>query len=63
MTDDRVRQALEPLTHDSLSPHPHGFFTRLGGVSTGIYESLNTGRGSDDAAPQLPKTAGACARI
>ena len=34
MTDDRVRQALEPLTHDSLSPHPHGFFTRLGGVST-----------------------------
>ena len=53
MINDRVRQALEPLTHDSLSPHPHGFFTRLGGVSTGIYESLNTGRGSDDAAAAI----------
>jgi len=26
----------------------HGFFTRQGGVSTGIYESLNVGRGSAD---------------
>ena len=26
----------------------HGFFTRQGGGSTGIYESLNTGLGSDD---------------
>ncbi len=26
----------------------HGFFTRLGGVSEGLYESLNTGRGSGD---------------
>ncbi|MDO8380904.1 peptidoglycan editing factor PgeF [Phenylobacterium sp.] len=26
----------------------HGFFTRRGGVSTGIYESLNVGRGSAD---------------
>lgn len=26
----------------------HGFFTRRGGVSTGIYASLNTGRGSAD---------------
>lgn len=26
----------------------HGFFTRLGGVSDGIYSSLNTGRGSKD---------------
>ncbi len=26
----------------------HGFFTREGGVSTGIYASLNGGRGSDD---------------
>ena len=49
MTHDRPSQALKPLTHDSLNPLPHGFFTRLGGVSTGIYESLNTGRGSDDA--------------
>ena len=49
MTHDRPSQAPKPLTHDSLNPLPHGFFTRLGGVSTGIYESLNTGRGSDDA--------------
>src|SRR5262244_2473918 len=27
----------------------HGFFTRTGGVSTGCYESLNGGVGSDDA--------------
>ncbi|MBD8891396.1 peptidoglycan editing factor PgeF [Roseibium litorale] len=26
----------------------HGFFTRQGGVSSGIYTSLNTGLGSDD---------------
>ncbi|MBT3791047.1 MAG: peptidoglycan editing factor PgeF [Alphaproteobacteria bacterium] len=26
----------------------HGFFTRKGGVSTGIYEGLNCGPGSDD---------------
>lgn len=28
----------------------HGFFTRQGGVSTGIYDSLNCGYGSGDAA-------------
>jgi hypothetical protein len=26
----------------------HGFFTRRGGVSTGVYDSLNLGRGSND---------------
>ena len=26
----------------------HGWFTRQGGVSTGLYDSLNTGYGSDD---------------
>lgn len=26
----------------------HAFFTRNGGVSTGLYDSLNVGRGSDD---------------
>src|SRR5262245_36768606 len=26
----------------------HGFFSRLGGVSTGIYSSLNCGLGSND---------------
>ncbi len=41
------------LTDDGLSKSGanirHGFFTRRGGVSTGIYEGLNTGFGSDDA--------------
>lgn len=35
-----------------LNDHPkaeHGFFTRMGGVSDGIYKSLNCGPGSGDA--------------
>ena len=39
------------ITHPSLAALPgvrHGFFTRLGGVSTGIYDSLNCGVGSRD---------------
>jgi hypothetical protein len=32
-----------------LSGIRHGFFTRTGGVSHGVYESLNGGVGSDDA--------------
>jgi YfiH family protein len=31
----------------------HGFFTRTGGVSEGIYASLNGGLGSHDAAPRV----------
>ena len=34
----------------SLNGIRHGFFGRKGGVSTGIYESLNIGLGSDDDA-------------
>ena len=33
------------LTHDGIA---HGFFGRKGGVSTGTYASLNTGKGSQD---------------
>lgn len=40
---------IEPLTHTALDGTAHGFFTRQGGVSTGLYESLNTGLGSEDA--------------
>lgn len=38
------------LTHDSLNaPHlRHAFFTRRGGVSSGVYASLNGGTGSND---------------
>lgn len=41
---------LAPVTHPLLDRAGvrHGFFTRRGGVSTGLYESLNTGVGSHD---------------
>jgi len=41
---------LQPLTHPLLAQAGlrHGFFTRAGGVSTGLYEGLNTGVGSND---------------
>ena len=40
------------LQAQSLSKLPgirHGFFTRAGGVSEGVYESLNGGVGSEDS--------------
>ncbi|WP_138467444.1 peptidoglycan editing factor PgeF [Poseidonocella sp. HB161398] len=40
--------ALEIITSDSLSPLRHGFFTRKGGASSGIYAGLNCGYGSRD---------------
>lgn len=41
---------LDPVTHPLLDRAGvrHGFFTRAGGVSTGLYEGLNTGVGSKD---------------
>ena len=33
---------------DALPGVRHGFFTRAGGISTGLYASLNTGQGSGD---------------
>ena len=39
---------LKPLKSDLLRGVEHGFFTRLGGHSTGIYKGLNCGRGSED---------------
>ncbi len=41
---------LSPITHPLLDRAGvrHGFFTRQGGVSTGLYEGLNTGIGSQD---------------
>ena len=39
---------LEILTADSLSGLRHGFFTRRGGVSSGIFAGLNCGPGSSD---------------
>lgn len=39
--------SLEILTAPELAT-PHGFFTRKGGASTGIFEGLNCGHGSTD---------------
>ncbi len=39
---------LEILTADTLAPLRHGFFTRRGGASSGIFEGLNCGPGSSD---------------
>ena len=40
--------ALEFLTSDLLAGTRHGFFTRRGGASSGIYAGLNCGPGSSD---------------
>lgn len=37
------------ILHADVLGVPHGFFGRAGGVSTGIYASLNCGPGSSDA--------------
>lgn len=39
---------LNPLTHDTLDPLQHGFFTRAGGASSGVFAGLNCGSGSTD---------------
>jgi purine-nucleoside/S-methyl-5'-thioadenosine phosphorylase / adenosine deaminase len=39
---------LEILTSDQLAPALHGFFTRRGGASSGIFRGLNCGTGSSD---------------
>ena len=42
----------QPLAAHMLARLPgirHGFFTRAGGVSEGVYASLNAGVGSNDA--------------
>ncbi len=41
---------LKPIIADDLLPLRHGFFTREGGASSGIFAGLNCGRGSSDQA-------------
>jgi len=41
---------LNILTDEELSPLRHGFFTRQGGASSGIFAGLNCGPGSSDQA-------------
>ena len=43
------RNVASRLALSALAGIRHAFFTRQGGVSTGIYASLNGGVGSDDA--------------
>lgn len=43
-------QPIESPLLATLRPVKHGFFSRRGGVSGGLYESLNCGLGSGDAA-------------
>lgn len=40
--------SLEFITSDALKGVQHGFFTRKGGASSGVYAGLNCGGGSDD---------------
>lgn len=40
--------AVEMLTSPLLRPMRHGFFTRAGGASSGIFKGLNCGPGSSD---------------
>ena len=39
---------LDIITSPALAPFAHGFFTRRGGASSGVYAGLNCGYGSDD---------------
>ncbi|MCA8880998.1 MAG: peptidoglycan editing factor PgeF [Rhodobacteraceae bacterium] len=41
---------LEIITVEALKPVRHGFFTRRGGASSGVFQGLNCGRGSSDLA-------------
>ncbi len=41
---------LEILTSDHLGEIRHGFFTRRGGASSGVFDGLNCGTGSSDQA-------------
>lgn len=40
--------ALEIIASDVLTPLRHGFFTRKGGASSGLFSGLNCGSGSSD---------------
>ncbi|MEM9899618.1 MAG: polyphenol oxidase family protein, partial [Pseudomonadota bacterium] len=55
-----------PYEHSSLlnsSAAKHGFFGRRGGVSTGIFDSLNTGFGSNDDKALVGENRRRCAKV
>jgi len=45
-----MSHSLPVLTHSDLAAVHHGFFTRAGGASSGIFHGLNCGPGSSDQA-------------
>ena len=49
---------LEIITSGALAPFRHGFFTRRGGVSEGIFAGLNCGPGSSDSAEAVATNRG-----
>ncbi len=51
---------LEILTAEPLMPLRHGFFTRRGGASSGIFSGLNCGPGSSDQTESVRLN---CARV
>lgn len=56
----------EHLTADSLAETEtltHGFFTRRGGVSSGLYDSLNVGFGSQDAPADVAENRSRCMAV
>ena len=61
ITDDKLRvQAGNLAEIDCID---HGFFTRLGGVSEGLYESLNCGVGSRDVPAAVTENRTRVARL
>ena len=48
-----MQKTLEILTHPLLQDVRHGFFTRKGGASSGLFAGLNCGRRSSDQADMV----------
>jgi len=61
VTDDKIMFHAPSLAE--IEGVSHGFFTRLGGVSEGIYTSLNCGPGSSDDAASVTENRGRVARL
>lgn len=55
-----MKVVTSPLLNEVAGIH-HAFFTRHGGVSEGIYDSLNVGRGSKDEAADVAENRRRCA--
>lgn len=53
---------LTPIKSELLRGANHGFFTREGGVSSGLYSTLNCGPGSDDSAHNVEENRSRVAR-